>query len=125
LDGDKTEDHPLSATPETASIDVDGHPPSIDARKATAPSVGAQIAFTPFNHSPVTPRGKELVHCARRTSPHLVASVSTPIRSASPSRVRTFMQGRTRPEPVLVEVSDVYTRFYSCRQCWVSKCRDL
>jgi hypothetical protein len=87
LDGDKAEDHPSSATLEMASIDVDGHPPSGDTGKATAPSVGAQIAFTPFNHSLVTPRGKEIVDCARMSSPHLVASVSTPIRSASPSCV--------------------------------------
>jgi hypothetical protein len=32
--------------------------------------------------------------------------------------------GRTKILPVDV-ISDVYTRFCSCRQCWASKCRGL
>jgi hypothetical protein len=60
-------------------------------------ATGAQLALTPFNHSPVTARGREIVARARSQTPHLVASSPVASRTPSPSRVRTFMQGRTRP----------------------------
>jgi hypothetical protein len=54
---DKPGDPSPSAAPNTANMDVDAHPPSGDSGKKTTPSVGAKVALTPFNHSPVTPRG--------------------------------------------------------------------
>jgi hypothetical protein len=38
-----------------------GHPPSGYTGKAAAPSIGAQVALTLFNHSPVTPKGRRLL----------------------------------------------------------------
>jgi hypothetical protein len=94
-------------TPNTANMDVDAHPASGDSGKTTAPSVGAKVALTSFNHSPITLRGKEIVDSARKSLPHLFASRSASggVWSTSPSCVHTFMQGQTQPEPVLFEVS--------------------
>jgi hypothetical protein len=36
----------------------------------------------------------------------------------------SFSMGKVPLSPLLF-VIDVYTRFYSCRQCWASKCRGL
>jgi hypothetical protein len=30
-----------------------------------------------------------------------------------------------KAEKALAKATDVYTRFYPCRQCWASKCRGL
>jgi flagellar hook-length control protein FliK len=53
-------------------MEVDGHPPA-QAQGASAVPV-AQVALTPFNHSPMTDRGRQIVERARVESPHLVAS---------------------------------------------------
>jgi hypothetical protein len=76
-------------------MDVDGHPPTHTAGTSAVPS--AQVALTPFNHSPMTDKGRQIVARARAQYPHLVASPPTATRDPSPSRVWTFMQGRTRP----------------------------
>jgi hypothetical protein len=89
MEGDKSDDPTMSAAPDVGNMEVDGHP-SDGSGKTAAPFFGAHIALTPFNHSPVTPRWKEIVDRAR---------------ASSPSRVHSFMQGHTRPGPVLVDVS--------------------
>jgi hypothetical protein len=76
-------------------MEVDTCPPTHPSGATSA--TGAQLALTPFNHSPVTARGREIVARARSQTPHLVASSPVASRTPSPSRVRTFMQGRTRP----------------------------
>jgi hypothetical protein len=75
-------------------MEVDGHPPTHPPDASAVPVT--QVALNPFNHSPVIERGREIVARARVESPHLVASPPVSSRT-SPSRVRTFMQGRTRP----------------------------
>jgi hypothetical protein len=89
------EDAATDAAPDAANMEVDGHT-STQSQGASAVPL-AQMALTPFNHSPVTARGRQIVERARAESPHLVASPPVVSRSSSPSRVRTFMQGRTRP----------------------------
>jgi hypothetical protein len=76
-------------------------------RKPDLARLLAPPPITPYNHSPSTPRGKELVEKARVLSPSLITPrvASVPTRSSSSSRVRTFMQGRTRPEPVLCDTT--------------------
>jgi hypothetical protein len=85
----------MDAAPDAANMDVDGHPPSHSSRVAAVPFT--QMALTPFNHSPMTARWREIVARARSDLPHLAASPPVSSRSSSPSRVRTFIQGRTRP----------------------------
>jgi hypothetical protein len=74
-------------------MDVDGQAPTHTAGTSAVPS--AQVALTPFNHSPMTDRGRQIVARARAQHPHLVASTPTPTRDPSPSRVWTFMQAGT------------------------------
>ena len=46
-----------------------------------------------------------------------------------PKMVQNKINRVELPAPVamvnVIEVLDVYARFYSCRQCWASKCRGL
>jgi hypothetical protein len=105
MNGDKSGGPSSGSAPEAANMDVDVPPAVRDHGKAVAPSSGVTLALTPYNNSPTTPRGKELVERARVHSPHLIAAASkSSPRIIQPSRVRTFMQGRTRPEPVLSDV---------------------
>jgi hypothetical protein len=89
-------------------MDVDVTTSSNSAKTVPTTCV-AQLALTPFNNSPSTPKGKEIVERARQTTPGLIAprdTVSAPVaarRVPQPSRVCTFMQGTTRLEPVLIE----------------------
>jgi hypothetical protein len=100
MNSDKNGGPSSGSAPEAANMDLDGPPAVHDHGKAAAPSSGVSLALTPYNNSPTTPRGKELVERARVHSPHLIAAAS----KSAPSRVRTFMQGRTHPEPVISEV---------------------
>ncbi|KAK1697773.1 hypothetical protein QYE76_014470 [Lolium multiflorum] len=90
---EERDDAGADVTPEIAHMEVDGHPPTHPSGAAAAPVT--QVALTPFNHSPMTDRGREIVARARTESPHLVASPTTTSRASSPSRVRTFMQAQT------------------------------
>nr|XP_051219190.1 uncharacterized protein LOC127336421 [Lolium perenne] len=92
---ERFDDAAADAAPEAASMDVDGLPPT-HSSSATVVLV-AEVALTPFNLSPRTNRGREILARARLESPPLVISPSALSRASSPSRVRTFMQGRTRP----------------------------
>jgi hypothetical protein len=85
-------------------MDVDGQSHVADAGEGTTPHVGAQMALTPLNHSPMTARVKEIVDRARAISPHVVASPPAGDREVSLTRGRTFMQGRTCPRAVLMEL---------------------
>jgi hypothetical protein len=76
-------------------MEVDNHPSAQPTGASSA--TGAQMALTPFNHSPVTARGREIVARTRSETLYLVASSPALTRTPSLSRVRTFMQGRTRP----------------------------
>jgi hypothetical protein len=87
-DDDGFDDAAAEGAPGASHMDVDGHASLPTSGSASVPVT--QVAMTPFNHSPTTDRGKAIVARALSVSPHLVA---TP----PPSRVRTFMQGRTRP----------------------------
>nr|XP_051198628.1 uncharacterized protein LOC127312198 [Lolium perenne] len=91
----RLEDGSAEDAPGAANMEVDTRPPTHTSGATSA--TGAQLALTPFNHSPVTDRGREIVARARSQTPHLVASPPRASRTPSPSRVRTFMQGRTRP----------------------------
>jgi hypothetical protein len=88
------------------SMDVDATPAAASGGQSVTTLGVAQVVITPYNHSPSTPRGKKLVERARALSPSLIAPIVSPVfpRSSSASRVHTFMQGRTHPEPVLFEV---------------------
>jgi hypothetical protein len=87
-------------------MDVDGHPLT---HAGTSAVQSTQVALTPFNHSPMTDRGRQIVARARVESPHLVASPPVAPREPSPSRVRIFMQGRTRPVSVPLRVQQPLT----------------
>jgi hypothetical protein len=110
MNGDKSGGPYSGSAPEAANMDVDVPPAVRDHGKADAPSTGVTLALTPYNNSPTTPRGKELVERVRVHSPHLIAadvsakSLKSSPRIIQPSRVCTFMQDRTRPELVLSEV---------------------
>jgi hypothetical protein len=90
---DLVQDQSLGAQVDGA-MDVDAAPQGTGSSHGGTASV-VQRAITPYNHSSSTPRGKEIVARVRASSPSLVAP---PTRSVSPSRVRTFMQGRTCPQ---------------------------
>jgi hypothetical protein len=81
--------------PGSSHMEVDGHAPMHSSGTASVPVT--QVALTLFNHSPRIDRGREIVARAMTVSPHLVATPPSTTRASSPSRVRTFMQGRTRP----------------------------
>jgi hypothetical protein len=57
------DDTAADVAPETANMDVDGHPPTHPSGAAAA-SV-TQVALTLFNHSSMTDRGREIVARAR------------------------------------------------------------
>jgi hypothetical protein len=94
FEDERLDDSATDVAPGTTNMEVDGHPPAQSFGAAAAPVT--QVALTPFNHSSMTDRGREIVPRARTMSPHLVASPPATSRASSPSRVRTFMQGRTR-----------------------------
>jgi hypothetical protein len=47
-----------------------------------------------------------------------------PYEPSSCHTTASYMQAGVRT-PKKSTMIDVYTRFYSCRQCWLSKCRGL
>jgi hypothetical protein len=69
---ERFDDSTADAALEAANMDVDGHPPTHTSGGTAVPV--AQVALTPFNHSPMTDRGREIVARASSESPHLVAS---------------------------------------------------
>jgi hypothetical protein len=93
VSGDKHDDHSTRAPRGTTSMDVDSTPPVDNVGKTVSAPGVSQVVITPYNHSPYTPRGKELVEKARVLSPSLIAPRVAPVptRSSSSSRVRTFM----------------------------------
>jgi hypothetical protein len=91
------DDSAADVAPGIANMEVDGQVPMQSSGTAVAPVT--QVALTPFNHSPRTDRGREIVARAKEVSPHLVATPPPVSRAPSPSRGRIFMQGRTRPVP--------------------------
>jgi hypothetical protein len=99
------DDSSSSAPQGLASMDVDATSATATGGQSVTGLGVAQVVITPYNHSPSTPRGKDLVQRAHVLSPPLIAPIVSPMVSwsSSASRVHTFMQGRTRPEPVLFE----------------------
>jgi hypothetical protein len=89
------DDSAADVAPGSSHMEVDGHAPMHSSDTASVPVT--QVALTPFNHSPRTDRGREIVARTMTVSPHLVATPPSTTRASSPSRVRSFMQGRTRP----------------------------
>jgi hypothetical protein len=69
---ERFDDSTADAAPEIANMEVDGHPSTPTSDVSAVPVT--QVALTPFNHSPVTERGREIVARARVKAPHLVAS---------------------------------------------------
>jgi hypothetical protein len=110
MNDDKHDEHGPRAASEAANMEVDVPSASGNTSKAAASTPMTKVALTPFNNSPSTPRGIELVERARKLTPHLIAPMGSTCISTSatrvlqPSRVRTFIQGRTRPGPVLTEI---------------------
>jgi hypothetical protein len=68
-------------------MDVDSTPPAKTGGKSVSAPGVSHVVITTYNHSPATPRGKELVERARILLPSLIAPmVSTvPARSSSAS----------------------------------------
>jgi hypothetical protein len=79
-------------------MEVDTTSPAGSGGKSVEAPVGSQLVVTPYNHSPSTPRGKDIIERACIALPSLIAPIVSALvlsPSASPSRVCTFMQGRT------------------------------
>jgi hypothetical protein len=85
MNGDKSGGPHSGLAPEVANMDVDVPHAVRDHGKADAPSTSVTLTLTPYNNSPTTPRGKELVERARVHSPHLIAAdVSAKSSKSSP-----------------------------------------
>jgi hypothetical protein len=88
---DKHDDQSARAPRGTSRMDVDSTPPVDNSGKfVSAPGV-SQVVITPYNQSPVTPRGKELVEQAHVLFSSLIAPMVSPVsvRSSLASGVRT------------------------------------
>ncbi|KAM0844741.1 hypothetical protein ACQ4PT_056862 [Festuca glaucescens] len=96
--GEDRTNEPSASAPHDGAMDVDAAPQSAGGFNSAAAPVFQRVV-TPYNHSPSTPRGKEIVAKVRVTSPSLIALFPSLEGSqpASPSWVRSFMQGRTHP----------------------------
>jgi hypothetical protein len=74
-----------------ASMDVDATPAASSGGQSVTASGVAQVVITPYNHSPSTPRGKELVDRARALSPLIIAPIVSPVVSRSSSASRGYV----------------------------------